>query len=289
MNFPPLVGCQRCKLVTMPRDATRCQCNRKGGNDPDCLLDKEAALFVRRVRRAHVQVAQVAQHGLIFFAHAPREIRVIQVLVPRRFRHILQNTQPLLNRPSSAIRQLFPLRRQIIPDMVLLLRRQFIPLVNAPIYLLPLCRSKIPFLVVVLDDLSLLLRTQLVKFLLWWRRVSRWRPVRMDIWRPHQVSPIGVRTRGTIRAGVLPLVLRSAYFLPLLSIVSLLFLSLPLSRWLLSLRLALLLRRFIVLPILRPVRARSLRESWHRQRCAESQRYQPSGELEFPSHSGYIC
>jgi len=34
-------------------------------------------LFVRWVRRAHVHVAQITQHGPIFFAHAAREIRVI--------------------------------------------------------------------------------------------------------------------------------------------------------------------------------------------------------------------
>src|SRR5438477_4497711 len=269
------------------RDALSMQ--SKGGNDPDCLLDKKVELLVRRVRRAYVQVAQITQHGLVFFAHAPREIRVVQVLVPRRFRHILQHTQPLLNRPLPVRRKLLPLRRQIIPNVIFLFRRQPAKYFLALFDFLSVSRRKVPLLVIVLDDLSLFLRTQLVKFLLWRRSVSRWRPVRIDIWRPHQVRPIGVRTRGTIRAGVLPLVLRSADFLPLLSIVSLLFLSLPLSRWLLSLRLVLLLRRFIVLPILRPVRARSLRESWHRQRCAESQRYQPSGELEFPHHSSYIC
>jgi hypothetical protein len=45
--------------------------------------------LVRRVRCAHVHVAQIAQHGLVFFAHAAREVQIIQMLVPGRLRHIL--------------------------------------------------------------------------------------------------------------------------------------------------------------------------------------------------------
>jgi hypothetical protein len=45
-------------------------------------LTTEAVLLVRRIRCAHMHVAQIAQHGLIFFAHAARKIRVIQMLIP---------------------------------------------------------------------------------------------------------------------------------------------------------------------------------------------------------------
>jgi hypothetical protein len=92
-----------------------------------------------------------------------------------------------------------------------------------------------------------------------------------------------------VRAGVLPPVLRSPGFL-LLSVLLPLFLSLLLSRllllsrMLLSRRLALLLWRPILLSILRPIRARSLRKAQHSQRCTHSQRLQPSSELEFPFH-----
>ena len=103
-----------------------------------------------------------------------------------------------------------------------------------------------------------------------------------------------VRIRRTVRARVLPLALRSRRILLLLSLrLSLrlpLFLSwllpwLLLARRLLSRRrLALLLWRPILLSILRPIRARSLRERRHGQRRAHSQRHQPSRELEFPFH-----
>jgi len=108
-----------------------------------------------------------------------------------------------------------------------------------------------------------------------------------------------VRIRRTVRARVLPLALRSPRILLLLSLLLPLFLSwllpwLLLARRLLSRRrLALLLWRPILLSILGPIRARSLRKARHNQRRAHSQRHQPSRELEFPFHfrfiSGYIC
>jgi hypothetical protein len=99
-----------------------------------------------------------------------------------------------------------------------------------------------------------------------------------------------VRIRRTVRARVLPLALRSPRIPLLLSLRLPLFLSwllpwLLLARRLLSRRrLALLLWRPILLSILRPIRARSLRERRHGQRRAHSQRHQPSRELEFPFH-----
>src|SRR6266581_251558 len=256
----------------------------KEGNEPDCLLTlgNNAALFARRVRRAHMQVAQIAQHGLIFIAHATREIRIIQMLVARRLGHILQHAQTLLNRPPPAIRQLLPLRRQIIPNVILLFRRQFLPLVSAPIQFLSVRRREVPLLVIVLDDLSLFLRTQVSIFSLGRWRVRRRRPVRIGIWPRYHLGSICVRIRRAVRAMILPLVLRSPCFLPRLAILSSLFLSLLL--WLLLWLPLLLLWRLIVLPTLRPIRARSLCERRYSQRPAHSQRYQPSRELEFQSH-----
>ncbi len=247
----------------------------KEGNEPDCLLTlgNNAALFARRVRRAHMQVAQIAQHGLIFIAHATREIRIIQMLVARRLGHILQHAQTLLNRPPPAIRQLLPLRRQIIPNVILLFRRQFLPLVSAPIQFLSVRRREVPLLVIVLDDLSLFLRTQVSIFSLGRWRVRRRRPVRIGIWPRHHLSSICVRIRRAVRSRILPLVLRSPCFLPRLAILSSLFLSLLL--W---------LPLLLFWPTLRPIRARPLCERRYSQRPAHSQRYQPSRELEFQSH-----
>jgi hypothetical protein len=95
-----------------------------------------------------------------------------------------------------------------------------------------------------------------------------------------------------VRAGVLPPVLRSPDFLLLsvllplsLSLLLSLLLSRLLSRLLLSRRrLALLLWRPILLSILRPIGARSLRKAQSGKRHTHSQRLQPSRELEFPFH-----
>ena len=49
-----------------------------GSYKPDCLLEKDVALLARRLRRsADVQMAQVAQRRLVFFAHATREVRIV--------------------------------------------------------------------------------------------------------------------------------------------------------------------------------------------------------------------
>jgi hypothetical protein len=49
-------------------------------------------LFFGRIRRtANVEVAQVVQGSAIFVAHAPSEIRIIEMLVARGLGHILEN------------------------------------------------------------------------------------------------------------------------------------------------------------------------------------------------------
>jgi hypothetical protein len=53
-----------------------------------CALS--TASFTRRLRRsANVQVAQVPKRGLIFLAHPTCKVRIAQVLIARRLRHIL--------------------------------------------------------------------------------------------------------------------------------------------------------------------------------------------------------
>src|SRR5216684_6314557 len=76
-------------------------------NTYNCLL--KTFLFVRRIRgSANMQMAQVPQHGPIFFAHSPREIRIVQMLIPRRLRHVLQYAETLSDGPPPVGRQLFP-------------------------------------------------------------------------------------------------------------------------------------------------------------------------------------
>src|SRR4029077_3498511 len=190
-------------------------------------LGEEAALLVRRLRRSgNVQVAQVMQRGLIFLAHAPREVRIVQPLVACGLRHILQYTQPLLNRLSAVRRHLLPLRQDIITDVLALLRRHPVPHLCARLQFLALRWRAFFQPAVVFQHLLSFLWTQAVEFLLWRRSVRRRRPIRISIWLSHHVSPIDIRVWRTITARILPLVLRSPRFLLLLSAPLALFLSL---------------------------------------------------------------
>lgn len=69
----------------------------------------EANLLVGSVWSAtDVQVTQVTQRGPILIIHAAGEVGVIQVLIARRFRHVLQHAETLRN-------SFLPLRRKISP------------------------------------------------------------------------------------------------------------------------------------------------------------------------------
>src|SRR4029077_7040618 len=155
------------------------------------------------------------------------------MLVACGFWHVLQYLKPMLNRILPRLWQLVPLRRQIIPNVTLLFRRQFIPVVNSPIDFLSLRRIKILLLVIAVDDPSLFLWSQIVESPLR-RRVRRRRTVRIITWpRRHPRAiyvrgrrPIRVRIRRTARASGLALVWRSAWRLLLLSALLPLFLPL---------------------------------------------------------------
>src|SRR5919109_216825 len=84
-------------------------------------------LFARRVRRSHVHVTEVAQHGFVFFAHAACEIWIAQMLVARRLRHVLQHAQALPDGSLPVGRHLLPLRKHFILDVTLLLWRELPP------------------------------------------------------------------------------------------------------------------------------------------------------------------
>src|SRR5882762_1187426 len=205
-------------------------------------------------------------------------------MVARGLWHILQHAQPLLNCLPALLRQLLPLRQDIIADVLALFRPQPAPHLRALLQFLPLCGWQVLQPPIVFQDPLPLLWAQVVEFR-FRRGVRRRRPVRIIIWPHRRLRSIHVRVRRTVRAGVLPLVWHSPCFLLLLSVLLPLFLSLLLSLLLLlSRRLALLLWRLIVLLILRPIRARSLRKTRHSQCHAHSQHHQPFRELEFPFH-----
>src|SRR6266850_2906272 len=104
-----------------------------------------AASLIRRVRRSpNMQVAQISQRRPVVLAHPAREVRIVQPLVARRFRHILQHAQSLLNRLPALWRHLSPSRQHIIAHVVALLRGHLLPDLRSLAQLLLLLWGKPP-------------------------------------------------------------------------------------------------------------------------------------------------
>src|SRR5258708_36791057 len=153
--FLPSLDAKNRELATMPREETNCQCSLKEETNQIVSLRKRA-LFVRRLRRsAYVQMAQVTQRGFVFFAHTPREIRIIQMLIARRLRHIFQHAQSLLDGPLAVRWQLLPLRQYIILNVLTLLRCKSAPHLRALLQFLPLRGRQFLQTPVVLQDFLL--------------------------------------------------------------------------------------------------------------------------------------
>jgi len=117
-----------------------------------------------------MQVAQIPQRGSIIFTHPARKIRIIQPLISRRFRHILQHAQPLLNRLLAVRRHLFPFGQHVIPDMVPLVRRHPSPDLRALAKLLLLSRRQPPQSLFILREPLLFLRRHIPQTFLHVRR-----------------------------------------------------------------------------------------------------------------------
>lgn len=74
-----------------------------------------------------MQMAQIPQRGAILVAHSFGKPRIIQPLIPRPLRHILQNAQSLLYRLPPIRRHLPPTRQYIILDVFSLLSSHLRP------------------------------------------------------------------------------------------------------------------------------------------------------------------
>lgn len=157
-------------------------------------------LLLRPIWSTHMFVAQIPQHLLVFFAHPAREVRIIQVPVARRFGHILQNAQPLLNSFLPLGRQLLPPWQHVIADVLPLLRRHPLPDARAVAKLLLLRRRKTAQSPLVLRQPLAILRSHIPQTFL---RIRRWRSSRLRPIRVvAEITPTvrGVRTRIFIRA-----------------------------------------------------------------------------------------
>ena len=79
-----------------------------------------------------MQMAQISECGFIFLTHPLREVRIVQMLIARRLRHILQHREPVLDRSLALRRQLLPTGQHIVLDVRLLLRSHALPDFGAP-------------------------------------------------------------------------------------------------------------------------------------------------------------
>src|SRR5882762_5447322 len=265
-----------------------------------------AASLIRRVRRSpNMQVAQISQRRPVVIAHPAREVRIVQPLVARRFRHILQHAQSLLNRLPALRRHLLPSRQHIIAHMVALRRRHSLPDLRSLAQLLLLLWRKLPESSLILLESPPFFRRVFTGTP---RRIRRTVPIKIrprDSLSSHirraipsvarvSRSPRWIRGVGIARCievaarffgitarrfGISAIGLRPMRFL--LWLPALLPLLLPsLLVWLLPL----FLRGLIFLTALRPIRARILRRTLQRQSRADHQRQQPSAELEPQVH-----
>jgi len=186
------------------------------------------------------------------------------MLIARRFRHIFQHAQALLDGSLPLRRKLLPARQDIILDVTPLLGRQLSPGIGALAHFLLLLRRQPVELLLIPSQF---LRAQISRR----RSVGVRRPVRTVIGahiaiRPPSVWLVGVRLRRPIRVSLHIPLRRQRACLPLWSSLLPRWLLWPLSLWPLSLR-PLSLLRWPLWPwllrrgtILRRIRRRPLRE-----------------------------
>jgi len=89
-------------------------------------------------------MAQIAQRSAIFWTHPTSKVGIVQVLVPCKLRHVLENAQTLLDGFLSFWRQVAPGRQYLIFNVIALLRRHLLPHPLAVAHVLLLLRRQLP-------------------------------------------------------------------------------------------------------------------------------------------------
>jgi hypothetical protein len=115
-------------------------------------------------------MAQVPKRGLVILAHPPREIRIIQVLVPRGLRHVLQHAQALLDGALAIWRHLLPPGQDIIADVLPLFRSQLTPHLSALLQFLPLSGWQLIEFLLILQYFLFVFLAQILEA----PRIGRW-------------------------------------------------------------------------------------------------------------------
>ncbi len=107
-----------------------------------------------------MQMAQITERSAVFWAHTTSKVRVLQMLVARELRHVLENAQALLDSFFSLWRQIAPRRQHFIFNVIPLLRRHLLPDPLAVAHVLLLLRRQLSKASLILEHPLSLLRTE---------------------------------------------------------------------------------------------------------------------------------
>ena len=81
------------------------------------------------------------QSRFILFAHAAREVWIVEVLVAGALRHIFQHRQAILNGALAIRGHISPLWQHVVLDVIALRRRHLLPNARTIGKILPLRRA----------------------------------------------------------------------------------------------------------------------------------------------------
>ena len=98
-----------------------------------------------------MHMAQIAQRSAIFWTHTASKVRVVQMLVARVLRHVLEHAQTLLDGFLSLWRQSAPARQHFIFNVIALLRCHLLPHSLAVTHVLLLLRRQLPKALFILE------------------------------------------------------------------------------------------------------------------------------------------
>ena len=98
-----------------------------------------------------MHMAQIAQRSAIFWTHTASKVRVVQMLVARVLRHVLEHAQALLDGFLSLWRQSAPARQHFIFNVIALLRCHLLPHPLAIAHVLLLLRRQLPKALLILE------------------------------------------------------------------------------------------------------------------------------------------
>src|SRR3984893_12634662 len=98
-----------------------------------------------------MHMAQIAQRSAIFWTHTASKVRVVQMLVARVLRHVLEHAQALLDGFLSLWRQSAPARQHFIFNVIALLRGHLLPHPLAIAHVLLLLRRQLPKALLILE------------------------------------------------------------------------------------------------------------------------------------------